>query len=342
MDERDLWVRAEWQRLVSTPERLRHFDVSDPGAVDLEVEEFVVRMLYAEFDSRSPSEHERPSTPYAPFMIEERYRVCGLLGFGGQARTWFARDERTGSDVALKELDLGRLQQWKSMQLFEREAEILARLDHPGVPHYIDSFKRQEGGDVTFFMAMEFVRGETLEEELTAQGSFSVEKASAVRDALFETLAYLHAFAPPVVHRDIKPSNIIRTPEGRIVLVDFGAVQASASKTMGGSTVVGTGGYAPIEQFMGKAVPASDLYALGATLTHLLTGVQPSELPTRENRIVFEQSVRLPQGWRNGLGALLKPAVERRPSTVEGARRAFDHATPVPDRVAPVSGGGAH
>lgn len=282
-----------------------------------------MRMIQAEAESRQPGDLGRPSAVVAPYLLHDRYVVCGLLGVGGQARTWFALDQQTGQHVAVKELDLGRLQQWKSLQLFEREAEVLQRMDHPGVPHYVDSFKQQDGGDVAFFMAMEFIEGETLEEELRTRGSFDPDAAAEVRDALFETLSYIHRFEPPIVHRDIKPSNLIRTPKGRIVLVDFGTVQASAARSMGGSTVVGTSGYAPIEQFMGKALPASDLYAVGATLLHLLSSRPPTEFETAENRLQFDEVLRLPEPWRNGLRALLEPAVERRPSTVEAARDAF-------------------
>ncbi|QDG53413.1 serine/threonine protein kinase [Persicimonas caeni] len=320
---RQEWTRRQWEQFAKDPTARRNVGAPPHGEVPPQVRQRVMRMIRAEAESRQPGDFERPSAVVAPFLLHERYLVCGLLGFGGQARTWFALDQQSGQHVAVKELDLGRLQQWKSLQLFEREAEVLKRMDHPGVPHYVDSFKRQDGGDVAFFMAMEFIEGETLEEELRTHGSFDPAAAADVRDALFETLSYIHRFEPPIVHRDIKPSNLIRTPEGRIVLVDFGTVQASAARSMGGSTVVGTSGYTSIEQFMGKAVPASDLYAVGATLLHLLSNRPPTEFETAENRLQFDDVVRLPERWRQGLRALLEPAVERRPSTVEAARDAF-------------------
>ena len=339
--ERTAWIQSEWERFVASPDLRANLGVPPDGTVPDAARRFVMRMLGAEFDSRQPAERGRPSTVTRPFDLHGRYRICGLLGFGGQARTWYGIDQKTGARVAVKELDLGRLQQWKSLQLFEREAEVLERMDHPGVPHYVDSFKQQDGGEITFFMAMEYIEGVSLADEVAAGGGLDLEEVTAVRDALFETLEYIHGFEPPMVHRDIKPSNIIRRPDGRIVLVDFGAVQATAAKSMGGSTVVGTSGYAPIEQFMGKAVPASDLYALGATLVHLLSGRPPTELPTAGNRLQFESVISVPPSWQHGLHALLLPAVEQRPASVAAARAAFDAESPVEPPAPKKSSGGS-
>ncbi len=104
-------------------------------------------------------------------------------------------------------------------------------------------------------------------------------------------MGYLHQLNPPVLHRDIKPSNLILGEDEQVYLVDFGAVQDSAVKEGGTFTVVGTYGYTAIEQFGGRAVTASDLYALGATLIHLLTGIAPADLPQKDLRIHFSDKV---------------------------------------------------
>ncbi|MEQ9548636.1 MAG: hypothetical protein RIM23_03305 [Coleofasciculus sp. G3-WIS-01] len=109
---------------------------------------------------------------------------------------------------------------------------------------------------------------------------------------VLDILIYLHELSPPVLHRDIKPSNLILGEDKQVYLVDFGAVQAQAAVTGVTFTVVGTSGYAPLEQFWGRAVAASDLYALGATLIHLLTGIAPADLPQKEGRIYFRDSLR--------------------------------------------------
>jgi len=110
---------------------------------------------------------------------------------------------------------------------------------------------------------------------------------------ILKILIYLHELSPPVLHRDIKPSNLIWGEDKQIYLVDFGAVQAQAAVTGVTFTVVGTSGYAPLEQFWGRAVPSSDLYALGATLIHLLTGTAPADLPQKDSRIQFSDRISL-------------------------------------------------
>lgn len=261
--------------------------------------------------------------------------LVGVLGRGGQATTYLARDQQSQEWVAVKELDLGRVDDWKSIELFEREAVALERMEHPSIPSYIAHFSIQEGDHVRFFLVQQFVAGADLGEEIRSNGPLDEIAAARVRDAVFDILDYLHGHQPPIVHRDIKPSNLLRTRDGRIVLVDFGAVQSKQAATVGGSTVVGTTGYMPTEQFMGRAVPASDLYALGATLVHLLTGTHPGELEVRDNRLVIEGRVNASAPFMNGLHQLLEPAVERRVADVEQARAAFVTAMVAPAREEP-------
>ena len=132
---------------------------------------------------------------------------------------------------------------------------------------------------------------------------------------VLEILVYLHSLNPPVLHRDIKPSNLIWGENEQIYLVDFGAVQNQAAIEGVTFTVVGTSGYAPLEQFWGRVVPASDLYALGATLIHLLTVTAPADLPQRNLRIQFADHISLNPSFVRWVEALTEPDLEQRYET---------------------------
>ena len=246
-------------------------------------------------------------------LIYDRYELVRELGTGGQATTWLARDLATETDVALKELALDRVVDWKSVELFEREGQALASIDHPQVPDYVDAFhiEGEEDGS-RFFLVQEYVAGESLAARIERGVRIDVEDAADMLESLLSVLAYLHERSPPIIHRDIKPSNILVDEGGEPVLVDFGAVQLVLPGTVGGSTIIGTTGFFPIEQLMGKAVPASDLYALGATMVHVLSGRHPAELDMERNRLQFEGVVSVPAWLESYLGRLLEPAAEDR------------------------------
>ncbi|MBN2191415.1 MAG: serine/threonine protein kinase [Polyangiaceae bacterium] len=205
-----------------------------------------------------------------------RYAVFGRLGRGAQAETLSAVDRREGRPVAVKRFRIRGAGSWKDVELAEREARVVARLKHPALPSYVDHF--EEGG--CLYLVTELVEGESLA-VLRARGEGFDEPTVVrfLRDAS-EVLDYLHGTHPPVIHRDIKPGNVLRRANGSFAFVDFGAVRDSL-RPEGGSTVVGTFGYMAPEQFQGRAAPATDVYAVGATALALLTGREPEELPHR-------------------------------------------------------------
>lgn len=257
-------------------------------------------------------------------LIYNRYELVRELGTGGQATTWLARDLATQADVALKELALDRVVDWKSVELFEREGQALASIDHAQVPDYVDAFHIEGDDDGSrFFLVQEYVAGESLAQRIGGGVRMDVEEAADMLESLLSVLAYLHERTPPIIHRDIKPSNILIDESGEPVLVDFGAVQLVIPGTVGGSTIIGTTGFFPIEQLMGKAVPASDLYALGATMVHVLSGRHPAELEMERNRLQFEGVVSAPTWLESYLGRLLEPAAEDRFEDAGAALDAF-------------------
>ncbi|MEM7648689.1 MAG: serine/threonine-protein kinase, partial [Cyanobacteria bacterium P01_A01_bin.70] len=246
-------------------------------------------------------------------LIQARYTILDVLGQGGSGLTYRAEDTVTGRSVALKELSLKGLSDWKKLELFEREALVLKNLDHPAIPQYIDYFQVDTADNRLFYIAQEIAEGQSLAELVAAGERFSEAEVKRIATEVLQVLQYIHHLNPPIIHRDVKPQNLIRRQDGRIFLVDFGAVQMvyRASTTMG-STIVGTYGYMAPEQFQGQAYPATDLYGLGATLLNLLTHQDPGSLPQTRLRIDFRSHVTLSDTFADWLDDLLEPLIEDR------------------------------
>jgi len=210
-------------------------------------------------------------------LIGGRYRLDQPIARGTFGEVWRGHDERlAGRPCAVKRLLLaGTPEEQADRQVWlRREADILAALDHPGICRIYD--RLEEGG--SWYLVLEWVEGRTLADELASRGAPGLPEAEVLGWAttLADALSYLHARTPPVVYRDLKPPNIMRCHDGAIKLIDFGIAfltQASPGTTMG--TAIGTPGYVPPEQYQGLAEPASDIYALGATIHHLLSGRDP-------------------------------------------------------------------
>jgi serine/threonine protein kinase len=264
------------------------------------------------------------------------YEIGALLGRGAFAETFSAIHRPTGRAVALKRLRVKDAPDWKAIELFIREGETLAGLDHPGIARYVEAFAAEDGqGGEIFHLAQEKVEGENLATALARGETCDPAACAAFLRELGTTLSYLHGRRPAVIHRDLKPSNIMvrRAPgprEPRHVLIDFGALQRALPPRDGsaGSTIIGTSGYMPTEQLMGRTEPASDLYALGATAAQLLTGVAPAEMHVR--RLRLDWRAHLPRGaavpdWLGAiLDDLLAPAVEDRIPTAEALLKRLD------------------
>lgn len=217
-----------------------------------------------------------------------RYEIIGQLGQGGMGAVYLARDmELFGRLCVVKQmrpLFATQSERRKAEEDFKREAEVLARLNHPGHPRIPEVYGYfVEGLDQ--YLVMKYIEGESLERRLE-KGKRPLPEVEVVRCASEATdaLVYLHSRKPqPVIHRDIKPANIIVDPEDRVWLVDFGLARAAVSSgarvmTAGGKTVAaGTPGYTPLEQWQMQPSPKSDIYALGATMHHLLTARDPRD-----------------------------------------------------------------
>ena len=249
--------------------------------------------------------------PFDGPLLGGRYRIGPKLGTGSQGEIFLARDEtsRGGDD---REVVVKRLRPrgtWKSFELFEREAKVLSQLRHAGVPRHLATIEEPPG---TFNLVMQRVPGENLR-DLSARRRLSQLELRDVLVRALEILDYLHTRAPVVVHRDLKPSNIVRSPDGRIALVDFGGV-LDAARDKGGSTIVGTFGYMAPEQLHGQATPATDIYALGATIVALAGGVEPEDIPRNGLRMDLDRHLpSLDRGLRQTLAEMTHPDPDRRP-----------------------------
>jgi serine/threonine protein kinase len=255
-------------------------------------------------------------------LLQNRYQLQSLLGNNGIRQTWLALDLQAPDvqkkQVVVKILAFGGAVQWDDLKLFEREAQILQQLNHPRIPKYVDYFCIDDQ-TLWFGLVQEYIPGESLKELLVLGKRFTQKQARKIAVEVLNILTVLHELNPVVLHRDIKPSNLIWGEDDSIYLVDFGAVQDKAAKEGVSFTVVGTYGYAPMEQFGGRAVAASDLYALGASLIHLLTGTSPSDLPQRNLRIQFSDRVNLSPSFVSWLEKMTEPAPEQRFATAQQA-----------------------
>ncbi|WP_009632944.1 serine/threonine protein kinase [Synechocystis sp. PCC 7509] len=251
-------------------------------------------------------------------VLRDRYQLQKLLSHNSLRQTWLAVDLDTQEQVVVKLLTFGTTMDWTNVKLFEREAEILKQLNYPQIPQYRDSFRIDEQ-DIKFVLVESYICGASFKELLAQGRKFSELEIENIAKDILQILIYLHEQNTPILHRDIKPSNLILGEDTRVYLVDFGAVQNRVATVGATFTVVGTYGYAPMEQFGDRAIPATDLYGLGATLIHLITGTSPADLPQKELRIQFNNFVSISPFLIQWLEHLTEPAPERRPSTAHQA-----------------------
>jgi len=225
-------------------------------------------------------------------ILRQRYKITNIVGQGGMGSIYRAEDLRLpGRLCAIKEVQpdpaTSTEQHKQAQEQFLQEASILARLDHPNLPKVSDFFN-QDGRD---YLVMDYVPGSDLrqisQESWGAGRPLTENQVLTWAEQILDALIYLHEHDPPVLHRDIKPANIKLTPSARIKLVDFGLVKLMEDDEVRTITVVqgrGTALYTPLEQYGGDSGHTdvrSDIYALGATLYHLLTGQAPASAKTR-------------------------------------------------------------
>src|SRR5205085_5872737 len=213
-------------------------------------------------------------------LLLDRYSIVRRVGGGGMGSVYQARDKRLADRLcAVKEmieLFADHSQRTKAVEDFKREAEVLAQLDHPSIPTVFDYFI----GGGRYYLVMRWIGGGDLAEQMRLRGGI-VDEAAITKWAIqiCDVLHYIHSQKPPIIYRDLKPANLmIDDKSSRVMLVDFGIARI-VRPTEKGVTAIGTMGYAPPELFAGKVEPRSDIYSLGATIFHMLTGSDPQDNP---------------------------------------------------------------
>ncbi len=279
-------------------------------------------------------------------VFQGRYEIQESLGDRATHKTFLARDRQTDTLVVIKLMYFNSGLTWDSIRLFEREAATLKSLHHPAIPRYLDYFeiKGDRASEQGFALVQSYIPAGSLSAQVKAGRRFSEAALKGIAREILKVLDYLHSHQPPIIHRDIKPSNVLLNNDplpdvlietadesaqsiGQIYLVDFGSVQALQSDSST-RTVVGTYGYMPPEQFGDRAVPASDLYSLGATLLYLATGQHPADLPTKRLRLCFEEQVSLSSDFVHWLQQMIEPALEERLSSAKVALAQLENPTP--------------
>lgn len=277
-----------WQQIDYPPQAARRLNTPKQAKVDFDHAQVAFdfpsacpRTTPERFLSTSPKTESHAGTNVlaADTVLQGRYRIVRQLGKGGMGAVYEAIDQRLGITVALKETLSAEANVRKQ---FEQEARLLASLQHPALPRVTDHFAESDRA----FLVMQFVSGVDLARIIYQQpGPFPREQVVAWADQLLDALIYLHSQDRQVIHRDIKPHNLKLTATGQIALLDFGLAKAQPveSSTTASAPFFGyTRQYAPLEQIQAQAAgPRSDIYALGATLYHLLTGVKPADALSR-------------------------------------------------------------
>lgn len=206
-------------------------------------------------------------------VIDGKYEILTEIGRGGMSIVYLAMDTHLNKQWAVKEIKKkgsGKNDEIVVNSLLA-EANMMKRLDHPSLPRIVDIIDN----GVTIYVVMDYIEGESLDKILNEYGAQPEELVIGWAKQLCDALGYLHSQKPPIIYRDMKPANVMLKPEGNIKIIDFGIAREYKEQNLADTTVLGTKGYAPPEQYSGQTDPRSDIFALGMTMHHLLTGVDP-------------------------------------------------------------------
>ena len=301
---------------------IRRFDLNNDGILDDNEKQAALSTLAHELLHEEQVSNSVNDTELSPGMtLRKRYLIVSEIGNGAQGIAYAARDLTNQKIVVVKQLRLSHMDAWDAYDSFRREAEVLSRLSHPCLPRFIAAFTLERNGKHFYFSVQSLMKGVNLDNRLENGEFFSEDNLVSIARQSLDILHYLHLNRPSVLHRDVKPSNLLLDDDGRISLVDFGAVQyTKATKTL----AVGTSGYMATEQLCGAAKPQSDLYSLGATLIRLATRRHPHDLPLKQMRMVWRNHASLSKGFCDWIDKLVDPEIEDRFKNAKSAKAFLD------------------
>src|ERR687886_1101196 len=284
---------------------------------------------------KNPSHVETCQACGSQLLLRDRYRVQKALGQGGFGATFLAQDESLPGEPScvIKQLrptmTVAHILEM-ARELFEREARTLGKIgNHPQVPRLLDYFEDNQ----QFYLVQEYISGSTLQQEIRRSGALSEPGVKQFLSEILPLLQYIHS--QQVIHRDIKPANIIRRDQdGRLVLIDFGAVKNQVNPSAANASeqtaltnfAIGTPGFAPPEQMALRPVYASDIYAVGVTCIYLLTGKSPKDLDYNPStgEMLWQKHVHLSHHFAEVLKKMLEASVRHRYQSAGDILRALD------------------
>ncbi len=240
-------------------------------------------------------------------LVDGKYRLLSVIGRGGMSVAYMAINEKANKTWAIKEVRKDGVLDFEAVkQGLIVETDMLKKLKHPNLPSIVDVIE----DDKTFLIVMDYIEGNSLNKALEEYGAQPQEDVIEWAKQLSDVLGYLHSRVPPIIYRDMKPANIMLKPDGNLTLIDFGTAREFKARNLADTTCLGTVGYAAPEQFggMGQTDPRTDIYCLGATLYHLVTGCNPSE-PPYEIRPIRE----INPGLSSGLEKIIQKCTQRNP-----------------------------
>lgn len=211
-------------------------------------------------------------------LVDGKYKILSEIGHGGMSVVYMAINEKANKTWAIKEVRRDGIVNFEAVkQGLTVETDMMKRLNHPNLPSIVDVI---EGND-TFLIVMDYIEGISLKQKLDEEGAQTQENVIEWAKQLCDVLGYLHSRTPAIIYRDMKPANVMLKPDGKPMLIDFGTAREFKERNVEDTTCLGTRGYAAPEQFggMGQTDARTDIYCLGATMYHLVTGYNPSEPP---------------------------------------------------------------
>lgn len=263
-------------------------------------------------------------------LVDGKYKILSKVGQGGMSVVYMAINEKANKTWAVKEVRKDGVLDFEAVkQGLVAETDILKKLSHPNLPSIIDVIDTED----SFIIIMDYVQGNSLNKALEEYGAQPQEYVIEWAKQLCDVLGYLHSRQPAIIYRDMKPANIMLKPDGNVTLIDFGTAREFKEKNLADTTCLGTVGYAAPEQFggMGQTDARTDIYCLGATLYHLVTGQNPSE-PPYEIKPIRE----INPGLSSGLERIILKCTQRNPAdryqSAAELMYALDHYEEIDDK----------